>query len=148
MASLEEAIPRWVMEQPAVAALIVTRMFPATLLQPGQTKSELPAVSYEIISTREDRTLAGGRNGLCWSRMQFVAFAYTLRSAMAVARAMKNNGLTLLRGEVNGLTVRDVEIVKGIETSEYPVGDGDQQSGAQSCIHLAEFDIEISYLEQ
>jgi hypothetical protein len=121
-------------------------MFPHSIEQPSSTYSELPAVTYQFISSSEAMLLSD-RSGLVWTRLQLVAYGNTMRSAMAVARALKNNGVTQLKGDVNGVDIRGVDIVSGIQTEEEFIGDGEQDSSSQQTRHLAEFDLMVSYKE-
>ncbi len=134
------------MESAPVAALIGTRMVPHSIEQPNSAFSTLPAVTYEIISSTENMLLSD-RSGLVWARFQFIAYGNTLRCALAVARAMKNNGVCQLKGTVNGVDIRGVDIVSGIQTTEDFIGDGEQASGSQKTRFLAEFDLMVSYKE-
>lgn len=146
MAAIEQALPRWLLESAPVSALISNRMFPHTLLQPSSTYAELPAVTYQFISS-VDQMLLGSRSGLVFTRLQLVAYGNTAQSALAVARAMKNNGVTELKGTVHGVDIRGVSVVDGIHTDEEYIGDGEQAVGSQRTRHLAEFDLMVSYRE-
>ena len=134
------------MESAAVSALISTRMTPHSISQPTSAFATLPAATYEFISSSEAMLLSD-RSGLVWTRIQLVAYGTTKRSAMAVARAMKNNGVTQLKGMVNGVDIRGVDIVSGIRTDEEFIGDGEQATGSQQTRFLAEFDLMVSYKE-
>jgi len=152
MAAIEEALPQWLLDVAAVNSLIADRMFPEVLDQPGGGYATMPAVTFEVISTDETNKLAG-RSGLCKSRFQFVAYGNTRKQANSVFRAIRNSGVDLLHGDVNGVDIRGVSIEEGFRTDRELIGEGEQDAATQSSTaqqyrYLTEFDLMVSYLEQ
>ena len=138
--AVEKAIRDYVLANSTVAALIGTRLFPDVLDQ-AYTTTDGPAVTYEIISTDEEATLAD-RAGSCHSRFQFVCYADTRMTANATARAIKNSGITAIHGTYSGVWISGVQVESGIRTDiEKP------DDGKASFRYLAEFDLMVDYLE-
>lgn len=144
MPAMEEALCAYLLTKTVVTSLVGTgnaaRLWPLVLPQ-GYTVASGPAATYSIIDSDEDHTLAD-RTGLVQSRVQFAAFGNTLRDAIAVARAIKNCGITTLKGLSGGVDFREVSIVRGIQTFDESPTDG---SGEHR--YIADFDFQISYLE-
>lgn len=145
MAVMEEAICEYLLSLPGVVAMIGSganaRLYPDVLPQGYIAAADGPAATYELIDSIEQHTLSD-RCGLVQSRMQLTAFAATRKGANELARAMKNGGITTIKGVTHGVDIRGVEIVDGINHYEERPTDGSQEHR-----YLAEFDLMISYLE-
>ena len=138
--AVEKAIRDYVLGNATVSALIGTRLTPEVTDQSWST-TDGPAVTYEIISTDEEKLLSD-RAGLCHSRFQFVCIADSRMSANATARAIKNSGIAAIKGTYSTINIRGVAVESGIRTYVEKPDDG-----KASYRYLAEFDLIVSYIE-
>ena len=112
------------------------------MLDQNYSVSHGAAATYEFISADEQETLSLGRAGIVHTRIQFVCYASTRAAANAAARAMKNSGVTAIKGVYTGCDIRGVSIEEGIRTDVEAPTDGQSE-----WRYLAEFDLMVSYLE-
>jgi hypothetical protein len=144
MAAIEEALCEYLLSKSAVTNLIGSagdaRLYPVVLPETCNI-ADGAAVTYEIISSIETELLSD-RAGVVQSRFQITTFANSHAAAMAVSRAIKNCGITTLKGVSGGVDIRGVMIEDGIKCyGEQPT------DGSDSWRFVAEFDLRISYLE-
>jgi hypothetical protein len=144
MASMEESLCSFMLSRSVVTSLIGTganaRLYAINLPQSCNLAGG-PAATYEIISSTETQTLLA-RAGIVQSRVRITAYAATHSAATALARAIKNSGITELKGVVSGTDFRGVVIEEGLSCdSEQPT------DGGEAWRYVAEFDLMISYLE-
>lgn len=144
MAAMEQALCSYILTKSSVTSLIGSgsnaRLF-ALVLPQSCNLADGAAATYRIISSTETSTLAD-RAGIVQSRVQITAYANTLAAAMALARAIKNCGITTLKGLSGGVDFRGVMIEEGINTYEESPTDG-----GETWRYIAEFDLRVSYLE-
>ena len=144
MAAMEEALCSYILTKSAVTDLIGTgdaaRLYPHVLPQDCNLASGA-AATYRIIDSTETGMLSD-RAGIVQSRVQITTFANTLSAAMALARAIKNCGITTIKGVSSGVDFRGVIIEKGIESFDEPPTDG-----GETWRYIADFDLGVSYLE-
>lgn len=144
MAAMEEAICGYILSKSAVTALIgsgnAARLYPIVLPQDCEL-SDGPGATYEIITSTETQTLAD-RAGFVQSRVRITSFAVTHSAATTLARAIKNCGLTTLKGVSGGVDFRGIVIDEGLACfAEAPT------DGTGTWRYIAEFDLRVSYLE-
>lgn len=144
MPAMEEAFCEYLLARSAVTALIgsgaATRLWPDVIPQTYSVEQG-PCATYQIISTNEQHYLLD-RTGFVQSRMQITTTAKTRKSANETARAIKNCGLTALKGLSGGVDFRGISIEDGVRSYVEP-----PQDGTQEYRYLAEFDLMVSYLE-
>lgn len=144
MASIESAIRNYLLTKSAVTDLLGTgdsaRIRPSVVDQDWRP-SQGPFVTYEQISSDEEHTLTD-RVGFVQTRFQFTAYASSAVSANATARAIKNCGIATIKGTYSSVSIRGTVIESGLRTSVEKLNDG-----SANYIHLAEFDLMVSYLE-
>lgn len=144
MASMEQALCAYLMAKTEVTSIIGSgdggRLYPNVLPQDYEVEQGA-AATYELVSGNEVHTLSD-RSGFVQTRLQFACYAKHHADAMQLARAIKNSGVTTLKGVTNGVDFRGVEIDEGIRCySESPT------DGSSEWRYIAEFDLMISYLE-
>jgi hypothetical protein len=145
MAVMEEAFCTYLLTKTAITSLIGTgdtaRLWCAHLPQYYDVSQGAAAV-YELLGGSDTHTLSD-RSGLVEARIQIATYASTQKAAMALARAIKNCGITALKGVSSGVDFRSVRAEQGIRSyaNEQPT------DGTDSWRYLAEFDFVISYLE-
>ena len=110
--TIEEGVVAYVLDQSAITALIDTRIMPAPLRQ----DCEMPAISYQLISQRDD-ILHDGPKGLPDARVQFDCWADDYAGAKALAAAVKTavHAYKGLMGDVQVERARVENIVDGYE---------------------------------
>ena len=142
---MEEAFCEYLLTRSAVTTLIgsgsAARLWPDVIRQPYSVEQG-PCATYQIISTNEEHYLLD-RTGFVQSRMQITTTAKTRKAANETARAIKNCGLTALKGVNGGIDFRGISIEDGIRNYVEP-----PQDGTQEYRYLAEFDLMVSYLEE
>lgn len=115
-------------------------MIPDVPPQAGQTDATLPFVTYEIISCDAVHLLSD-LSGLYDTRIQYVSYADSRRSANAIVRAIKNSGVVALQGVTGGVDIRGVQVESGIRHYTETPTDGNQTSR-----YLAEIDFSVQHL--
>lgn len=110
--TIEEGFVAYVLAQSAITTLIGTRIMPAPLRQ----DSDLPAVSYQLISQRDD-VLHDGPQGLPDARLQLDCWADSYASARALAEAIRTavHAYRGMMGVVNVQRAKVENIVDGFE---------------------------------
>ena len=145
MAAMENAFCSYLLTKTAITNLIGTgnaaRLWPLELPE-GYSVTEGAAATYELISGDDFHTLSD-RSGSVETRVQIAAYAETPDAAMALARAIKNCGITGLKGVSGGVDFRSVRIETGIQCNPEKPTDG-----SDSSRFVAEFDFKVSYLEE
>lgn len=145
MASVEAAIRNFLLTKSAVTALVGSgdsaRIRPNVVEQTWRP-TQGPFVTYEQISSDEEHTLAD-RTGFVQTRFQFTTYASTPLSANATARTIKNCGLAAMKGTYSTVKIRGVTIESGLRTDVEKPNDG-----TANFVHIAQFDIMVSYLEE
>lgn len=145
MAVMEEAFCTYLLSKSAITTLIgvgaAARLWPSQLPQHYDVEQG-SAVVFEIISGDDTHTLSD-RSGNVEARVQIATYAKYHKDAMALARSIKNCGITTLKGVSSGVDFRSVRVEQGIRSyaNEQPT------DGTDSWRYLAEFDFVISYLE-
>lgn len=145
--SMESDFCEYLLTKPVITNIIGTgsdaRLWPINLPETHSVRNGGAAAVYEIISSVDTHTLSD-RSGFVKSRIQIATYATTHTATMELARAIKNCGVTQLKG-VSGSTstnFRSVEVESGIRCfNEQP------NDGTDSWRYVAEFDFMISYLE-
>lgn len=97
--SIKPALWSMITTNPAVSALIGTRLYPDSIPQ----DAPLPAVAYQTVSTSRGYT-QDGPDGIAEPRIQFTVDAPTRAQAEDVAAALKNL-LSGYRGKISGKTI-------------------------------------------
>ena len=112
--TIEEGLVAYVLAQSAITTLIGTRIMPAPLRQ----ESSLPAISYQLISVRDD-VLHDGPQGLPDARIQLDCWADTYAGAKTLAAAIKTavHAYRGLMGTVNVQRAKVENIVDGFEVN-------------------------------
>lgn len=145
MPAMEDALCEYLLAKPAVTNLIGTgddaRLWPDVLPELYSVKASGPAATYQIIDGADEHTISD-RCGFVQARVQIACFAATRSAANTLARAIKNCGITALKGISGGVDFRSVSVARGISTFDDSPTDGSQEHR-----YLADFDFEISYLE-
>lgn len=85
--SVEEAIVAHLRNDTAVAALVGTRIYETGLLAQA---SELPAVTFQLVSAAEENVRHDGPSGLDRSVWQFTCYATRGSDSISVAVAVRN----------------------------------------------------------
>lgn len=145
MAIMEEAFCTYLLSKSAVTALIGTgdsaRLWPSQLPQ-GWDVSQGSAAVYEILFGDDTHTLSD-RSGFVETRMQMACYAKYHKDAIALARAIKNCGITTQKGVYSGVDFRGIAVEQGVRA----YGNESPTDGTDSWRYLAEFEFKISYLE-
>lgn len=141
MAAVEEAIRTYLLSKPAVSSLVGTRIYPDVIDQ-SWNPADGPAVAYTLISSDDDHSLSD-RVGHVHTRIQFTCYAATRSAANALARAMKNSGITGIKGVYSDVDIRGVRVESGIITDTEKPDDG-----LAPPRYLAEFDLMVDYIEE
>lgn len=110
--TIEEGLVAYVLAQTAIAALIDTRIMPSPLRQ----DVPLPAISYQLISVRDD-ILHDGPQGLPDARIQLDCWADTYAAAKALAAVVKEtvHAHRGMMGTVNVQRAKVENVVDGFE---------------------------------
>lgn len=144
MPVMEEALCEYLLTKAAVTSLIGTgdaaRLW-TDVLPETYSNADGPAATYQIIDGLDEHTISD-RCGFVQARVQIACFAATRSAANVLARAIKNCGITALKGVSGGVDFRGVEVARGISTFDDSPTDGSQEHR-----YLADFDLMISYLE-
>lgn len=112
-------------------------MYPNALPQ----KATLPAITYEIISTRREHTISAVTR-LAHARFFIRCFALTRDTADDIAVAIRKTGIDQFQGTVDGIAFQGIEFDAGDEQTDEPPTDG---NGAHR--YITEFDLLVHYLE-
>ena len=145
MAVMEEALCTYLLSKTAVTSLIGTgsaARLTADHLPQAYNVSQGSAAVYEIMDGDDVHTLSD-RAGFVETIVQFASYAETYKAAMALARAIKNCGITAQKGVYAGVDFRSVEINQGVRC----YGNETPTDGSDSWRYLAEFEFKICYLE-
>lgn len=141
--AVEKAIRDYLLTKSSVTALVGAsgeRLKPDVVEQTW-TPNQGPFVTYEIISSDEEHGISD-RSGFVASRIQFCAYAGTRMTANAAIRAIKNCGITGIKGTYSSVRICGVQIESGIKTYiEKPV------DGQATYRYLSEIDLMVYYLE-
>ncbi len=89
MADIWKALPYYLINNVALAALVSNRIYPIRLPQMPETETLLPAITYQDIS-RVGTQAHNEPLALPRPRFQFVIYAGTLLSANSVGEALKD----------------------------------------------------------
>lgn len=110
--TIEEGLVAFVLAQSAITTLIGTRIMPAPLRQ----DCVLPAISYQLISVRDD-VLHDGPQGLPDARIQIDCWADTYAGAKTLAAAVKTtvHAYRGTMGSVNVQRAKAENMVDGFE---------------------------------
>lgn len=142
---MEEAFCTYLLTKSDITALIGSgssaRLW-ADHLPQAYSVSQGAAAIYEIIFGEDVHTLSD-RSGFVETRVQMACYAATFKAAMELARAIKNCGITTLKGVSSGVDFRGVSVEQGIRC----YGNEQPTDGTDSWRYLAEFEFKISYLE-
>lgn len=142
---MEEAFCTYLLTKTAITSLIgsgsAARLWAAILPQ-SYDVSQGPAAVYEIISSDDTHTLSD-RSGFVETRLQMCCYAATHAAAAGLARAIKNCGVTTLKGVSSSVDFRSVSVEQGLNI----YGNEQPTDGTDSWRYLAEFEFKICYLE-
>jgi hypothetical protein len=110
--TIEEGLVAFLLAQSGITTLIGTRIMPAPLRQNVQ----LPAISYQLISVRDD-VLHDGPQGLPDTRIQLDCWADTYAGAKTLAATVKTavHGYKGTMGTVSVQRAKVENVVDGFE---------------------------------
>lgn len=145
MAAMEEAFCSYLLTKTAIASLIGSganaRLY-AIVLPQDYSVEVGAAATYKILNSNEQHTLAD-RSGFVQSRVQIATYAKSHAQAMELARAIKNCGITALKGVSGGVDFRGIAVDDGILCDAEPPTDASTE-----WRYFAEFDLMVTYLEE
>ena len=145
MAIMEDAFCTYLLSKSAITTLIgsgsAARLWCSQLPQ-DYNVLQGPGAVYEIIFGDDTHTLSD-RSGFVEARMQIACYASDHKSAIGLARTIKNCGITNQKGVYAGVDFRGIAVEQGIRA----YGNEQPTDGTDSWRYLAEFEFKISYLE-
>lgn len=122
-------IRTYLLAQPAIAALLGSRMFPGTRHQ----DQPYPHATIRVAATSTGTHLKGVI-GLSTSIVSIDCFAKEPGEAQSVAWAIFNSGLTRQKGVMSGVDIRGVQISSGPYDDEEAPTDGSDKPDYVSSI--------------
>ncbi len=131
MSNIASSLRTKILSYSSVTNLIGQRMYIDALKQ----NATLPAIVFTRISTRRDHTVSDVTK-LAHSRFDFACIAQSRATADAIADAIRNSGICLFSGTVDGIKFLGTEIESGDEYGDDPPLDGSQEHRYWTCFEL------------